>query len=296
MNSVALTTQETGITKEVISTLLSQVGETSVGTYMEAIRQFMTFSIERIEQHPFQNPYSAVVAYRRFLVDEEYSASTTNKKLSIVKQFMKIAAIHQLITLEQAYAVEGIKNVKTSGDPLRKWLSQDQARELIYTPDTSTMQGKRDQLILMFGLVLGLRREEMINITWGQFMQVANIWVIRDVIGKGNSINLLEIPEKYAKMIRDYGREADDKPILTSVDKYDHKRGKLTKESVNYVLKKFNVQPHTLRRTSATMIIENGGDIRDAQKHLRHQDQKTTEHYLNKFVELGKSAVNRIDL
>ena len=296
MTVVSLTTQEVGITKEVISTLLSQVSEASQQVYMEAIRQFMTYTTERFETHPYQNPYGAVVAYRKYMMDIKYQPSTANKKLSAIKQFMKVVAIHNLITLDQAYAVEGIKSIKSSGSPLREWLDEEQARNLLYKPDTSTVSGKRDQLILMFGLVLGLRREEMINVTWGQFKQIGGYWIIQNLAGKGNSVNVVEVPDKYAKMINDFGREEDSKPIIVSVDRYGNKRNSMTKEAINYILGKYDVKPHTLRRSSATMVIKNGGTIREAQQHLRHANQSTTEGYIKSAIELGNSAVNRIDL
>ncbi len=294
---MSLTVVEIDETKEIISTILSDLSPTSRNTYEEAIRQFIQFSVLRLKTHPYQFPYDAVMSYKSFLKEEKkYSATTINKKLSAVKRFMEVASIHEMISPAQYHAVDSIKGVKVIGKPFREWASEDKASELInIVADTNAT--KRDRIILVFGLVLGLRREEMVNIVWGQFIQVEGYWIIKDLLGKGGTVYNVVVPEKYAQMILEFGREDDDSPILVSVDKHDNKRSnKLAKESVNYILTKYGVAPHTLRRTSATLIIKHGGDIREAQQHLRHQNQATTEKYIDSYIELEQAAVNRINL
>jgi site-specific recombinase XerD len=65
---------------------------------------------------------------------------------------------------------------------------------LLDAPDTATLKGARDQVILAVLLGCGLRRSELVALTFGHLQQRDGRWAIVDIVGKGNRVRTVPMP------------------------------------------------------------------------------------------------------
>ena len=71
--------------------------------------------------------------------------------------------------------------------------TRDQAEKLLLAPPNSLM-GLRDRAILALLIGCGLRRDELVNLTFEHLQQRAGRWVIVDVVGKGRRVRTVPVP------------------------------------------------------------------------------------------------------
>jgi integrase len=58
-------------------------------------------------------------------------------------------------------------------------------------------------------------------------------------------------------------------------------------------LKRPGLSAHSLRSTSATLIMENGGTLLELQQHLGHKSPETTIRYLARLEKLADKAIEK---
>lgn len=280
--------------KEIITAVTNDVDIASRDSYMRAIKDFMEFVVGRSKVNPMQNPHTSFTAYKAHL-QTLYKASTINRSLSVIRKFYEFAAIYGLITYEQYLAVKNIKNVRNSTDPFKQWLTKDQASLLLQTPDNS-LSGKRDKAIIVLLLVLGLRRSEALSLTWDQFITQDGKLLITGIQTKGNKIRTLVVPDKYIPYLNEWAQVNTSDYICVQVDQWDNCGGQLSKGGLNYIIGKYNIRPHDLRRTGANIVYTETDNIEMVQQFLGHADTHTTKLYVQPFDMIEKSPTQYIDI
>ena len=177
----------------------------------------------------------------------------------------------------------------------------DQAQDLLDTPDTSTMKGLRDRVILVVLLGAGLRRSEAERLTVDHIQQREGRWVLVDIVGKRNKTRTAPIPS-WAKVAIDAWTEAagiGDGLIFRAVNKGDRVNGaSLTDQAIYDVVKehagKLGVAAHDLRRTFAKLAHKGGAGLNQVQFTLGHASIKTTETYLGLAQDLTDAPCDRL--
>jgi integrase len=119
----------------------------------------------------------------RHAIDEFVQWYCSEPRLS----FNKIVVTRYRIFLEDRQLAAGIrrvKGVKKLGVRLGNWLTVDESRRLLQSPNSDTLKGKRDQAILAVLLGCGLRRRELADFDFGHLQQREEHWAIVDLVGK----------------------------------------------------------------------------------------------------------------
>lgn len=140
----------------------------------------------------------------------------------------------------------------------------------------------RDYVMIILLSFCGVRASELINIKKNH---INSQNCIIKVTGKGNKQRLIPFPDDFRKDINYYIR-------LTQMNNWEflfcNKSGKkLTRRGLFYILVKkvekypdhIHMYTHKFRHTFATLLLENGADIRMIQKLLGHESIATTEKY-----------------
>ena len=144
---------------------------------------------------------------------------------------------------------------------------------------------ERDYCILTIFLNCGLRISELIGL---------NLTDVREdtlrVLGKGNKERIVYLNDACKTAIDDYlaVRGAEGQIIDKNALFLSKRRTRITKSAVEKLVKKHlsaagldsaQYSPHKLRHTAATLMLQNGVDVRTLQEVLGHDHLNTTQIY-----------------
>ena len=211
--------------------------------------------------------------------DRGLNSASRARKVSTIRSFFKYltSKSHQL-SFNPAEDLDTPKIMKS----LPKYLSLDESIHLL-----ESVQGRyqvRDYCILTLFLNCGLRISELVGLNIGDVHQD----YIR-VLGKGNKERIVFLNDACRSAIENYlpSREAqhplDDKALFIS----SH-RTRVSRGAVHLLVKKHlgeagldssQYSAHKLRHTAATLMLQNGVDVRTLQEILGHDHLNTTQIY-----------------
>ncbi|WP_299945300.1 site-specific tyrosine recombinase XerC [uncultured Microbulbifer sp.] len=243
--------------------------------------------VDRIEQ--ITRP--VLQRYQRHLY---HAISRTGKPLSVVSQRNRLTAVRtwfkflireNLILYNPASELELPKAEKRLP---KHTLTTEEAELVLSQPDIETDQGIRDRAMLEVLYSTGIRRQEVINLALPDINTGAGILSVRQ--GKGKKDRFVPIGERALIWIDRYLETVRPQYSLPSSPDavfLDENGKQLDPHKVSRAVKKYVKQSgidkvgscHLFRHTMATLMLENGADIRFIQQMLGHAMLSTTEIY-----------------
>ena len=207
------------------------------------------------------------------------SSASRARKLSAIKSFFKYLTVRtKQLEENPVQDLEYPKLRKT----LPRYLTLEQSAELLRSVDGPNKT--RDFAILMIFLNCGIRRSELVN------LNLSDIYEDRiRVIGKGNKERIVYMGSSCKKAIDSYLVErnqvvlSDNRALFGS---RDHNR--ISVSAVHRLVKKHLLEAgldptkfsaHKLRHTAATLMLQNGVDVKTVQEVLGHENLNTTQIY-----------------
>jgi integrase len=172
--------------------LNSLTSRSSQRTYDHAIREFIEWYCSE-PRLAFNK--TVVTRYRISLEQRHYASTTINLRLAAVRRLAYEAADCGLLSADLAAGIRRVKGAKRLGVPVGNWLSAEQGKRLLLTPDSTSLRGKRDYATLAILLGCGLRRAELTALRVEDIQQREEHWVIADLVGKGGHIRTIPIPD-----------------------------------------------------------------------------------------------------
>ena len=167
-------------------------------------------------------------------------------------------------------------------------LTASDAETILNQPDTNTITGIRDRAIMEVLYSTGMRRMELVN------LKTTDIDIDRGTIlirhGKGDKDRMIPIGERAIQWIEKYLNECRPELAIGMsenilfLNTYGEEIGLtwLSRIVRNYI-DKANINKtgscHLFRHTMATLMLENGADIRYIQAMLGHAKLDTTQIY-----------------
>lgn len=128
---------------------------------------------------------ATVQAYRQHLQDTNLSPASINQHLAAIKTLAREAVDNGLLDHTLLSGIENVKGIKREGQRAGNWLSREQAQKLLLAPDCTTPKGLRDRALLAVMLGCGLRRSEVVALTFDHLQIRDDRPVIVDLVGKG---------------------------------------------------------------------------------------------------------------
>jgi integrase/recombinase XerD len=178
-------------------------------------------------------------------------------------------------------------------------LNSQEVEQLLALADPATPQGLRDRALLETFYATAMRRLEIAN------LKLYNIDADRGVVmvrqGKGKKDRVIPIGERALAWIAKYLGDArpalqagrDDGTVFLTDLGEPFERAQLT-HLVRHYLEKSKLGKtggcHLFRHTAATLMLENGADVRVIQEMLGHADLSTTELYTRVAINLLKQV------
>ena len=214
-----------------------------------------------------------------FSEDIGISAAARARKLSSLKSFYKYLTVRTKQLTENPVADMEYPKIRKS---LPKYLTLEESKALLRAVDGPNKT--RDYAILMLFLNCGIRRSELVG------LNIQDIYAdhIR-VLGKGNKERIVYMGSSCQAAVNDYLKVrktlvlTDNRALFGS---RDHNRISVT--AVHRLVKKHILEAgldperfsaHKLRHTAATLMLQNGVDVKTVQEVLGHEHLNTTQIY-----------------
>ncbi len=224
--------------------------------------------LERYQRHLYN--------YRQAKTDKPLSFRSQKMHLSILRGWFKWMARQNLILYNPASEID----LPRTGKSLPKHvLTHREAEQILAVPDISDPTGLRDRAILETFYSTGMRRRELAHLEIYDLDRERRTIMIRQ--GKGKKDRILPIGKRALAWVEKYLDEA--RPLL----QIDHKEKALFLSTLGLTLEpdslteyvrdyvaKANINKtgscHLFRHSMATLMLENGADIRFIQAMLGH--------------------------
>ena len=211
--------------------------------------------------------------------DYGLNAATRARKIATIRSFYNyLTNKAHLLRENPVKDIDAPKLKKT----LPRYLTLDESISLLESVDGPNRE--RDLCILTLFLNCGLRISELIGLNLSDVHEDA----LR-VLGKGNKVRMVYLNQACLDTLRDY--LAVRRPI-TGPDRdalfLSARSQRISRSMVNALVKKHLSQAgldstqyssHKLRHTAATLMLQNGVDVRAVQEVLGHEHLNTTEIY-----------------
>jgi integrase/recombinase XerD len=167
-------------------------------------------------------------------------------------------------------------------------LTEAEAEKVLAQPDVSDPLGLRDRAILEVFYSTGIRRMELVRLFVSDIDRERGTMIVRQ--GKGKKDRTVPIGERAAAWVEKYMLEArralvvppDEGVLFLTQEGRPLDANRLTHDVREYVVRAETGKKgacHLFRHTMATVMLENGADIRFIQEMLGHVELSTTQIY-----------------
>lgn len=226
------------------------------------------------------------------LMDEGYSETSVNRKLSSLKTYYHFLIRKGIIEINPTAKVNGPKKKK----PLPCFVKEADMEKILDADSFgNTFEEIRDRLIICFFYETGIRLSELISLK-DKDIDIERMTI--KVTGKRNKQRMIPFGESLKEEIEDYLRARNEATANKSDAFFTKKNGeelyralvyKTVKQNLSKVVTLKKKSPHVLRHSFATSMLNNGADLESVKELLGHESLTTTEIYTHTtFEELKK--------
>lgn len=284
---------------------------TTINGYENIINNHVIPYLGNIELQKLQA--TDIQRYYKYLLDtKKLSPNTVHKHHANIRKALDYALKHQFIYRNVADAVTLPKKRKFQG----KAYNKKQLNNLL-----TLVKGTKIELPVLLAAFLGLRREEILGLRWSGVDLENRIIYINEVrVRAGKNVvikqpkteksqrslyisdevytSLLKLKQEQEKYKMILGKGYDNQGYL-----YTHEDGKPYRiNSISDQFKKFleknnlpRIRLHDLRHTFASILYNEGVDLKSISEALGHSDLGTTNKvYTHRFDKTHKDTVNII--
>ena len=226
--------------------------------------------------------YKDVSNFTLFLAKQNYKSTTINRIDSSIRSFYNYLELEKKINGNPFKAASNLKVPKR----LPNYFKYDEYLTMISVIDKDDYE-YRNRLILEMLFATGLRVSELSNI------KIKDIdFSEREIkiMGKGSKERFVFYNKECAIVLDSYLKECRSKLLNSKDSEYlfiNHLGDKLTDRGIRLIIDKIvkksciksKVSPHTFRHTFATMLLNEGCNIKSVQELLGHSSLGTTGIY-----------------
>jgi integrase/recombinase XerC len=274
--------------------------EHTMRAYQTDIREFLGFLTrtgqsgdENNSIQPAMITRNAVQSYLSFLHAHKKARTTSERKISSIRSFLKYLKREKIIPSNPAAGIPlPRKHRKLPG-----FLTVNEAKQLLEKNNQSTdLKTLRNMAIAELFYGTGIRVSELVNLELDD-VDVSEMEL--RVLGKGRKERVVPITKKAAERIKQYLLQRrtilNDRAVIGSAGPLFVNLGgtRITARSVHRIMKQTGIEaglhkrvhPHELRHSYATHLLDAGADLRAIQELLGHANLTTTQKYTHISLE-----------
>jgi integrase/recombinase XerD len=269
------------------------IGSTESGLYSleRYIRDFIAWADARAVTHPEHVTQAVLERYQRWLHHYRkkdgapLSIASRRSKVTPLKSFFKWLTRTGQIPANPASEIELPRAIRRLP---RHVLSEAEVERVLALPDTSAPIGLRDRAMMEVLYATGMRRMEISRLEVGDIDVDKCVVLIRE--GKGRKDRLLPLGERAMHWVQEYldrsrpqlAWNLQDATLFLGQEGMAMSPTWLSTHVASYVKRAALGKHggcHLFRHTMATLMLENGADIRFIQAMLGHAELSTTQIY-----------------
>ena len=213
--------------------------------------------------------------------EPKYGISQTSRarKIAAIRSFFKYLTVKAKLLDENP--VQDLDSPKVPKS-LPRYLTLDESRRLLMSVDGKNKE--RDYCILCLFLNCGLRISELVGLNVSDYRGES----LR-VLGKGNKERTVYLNDACQDALNQYLDERKAiAPTRVAALFLSNRRARMSVDAVQVMVKKYLSRAgldaslystHKLRHTAATLMLQNGVDVRTLQEVLGHENLNTTQIY-----------------
>ncbi len=262
---------------------LTSVSDSTASVYKRDLKSFIEWCDNQKLTAPSEVSRRNLRYYLAWLQENNYSRRTISRKASSLRRYFKWAQ-HKSLTDSNPTV-----NLQTKGgkSKLPRVLKKQELQVLLDNPRPATLNDGirkfRDDAILELLYGSGLRVSELCNL---KFNQIDSKKQLLRIEGKGRKERLVPLSRKSIQCLELWLKNGRPEMIGTEANHdfvFVNMRCKqITPRDVRRLLDRRSsvpVNPHALRHTFATHLLDGGADLREVQELLGHSDLSSTQIY-----------------
>jgi site-specific recombinase XerD len=284
------------------------VSPNTIASYRDTFRLLLGFAQEKTGTPPSRLEIShldapLIGAFLELLEQQRgNSARTRNVRLAAVHSFFHYCALRHP---EHAALIQRVLAIpaKRSERRIVTFLTPEEVKALLDSPDRATWAGRRDHALLLTAVQTGLRVSELLGLACAD-VQLSSAAHLR-CLGKGRKERVAPLTNQTVAVLRVWTRERQGQPADPLFP--SRHGGPLTRDAVERRLAKHvtaaqrkcptlrakRVTMHVLRHTAAMMLLRAGIDTATIALWLGHEQEKTTRVYLHADLGLKQRVLDR---
>ena len=259
----------------------------TVGTYRRALNEFERYHGARISSAPFAFREKDVSQYKRYLMEErELSQVSVSTYLTALRRLCEYLVARGDLAENPARTVKGNRRPSQHS---RGVLTEVDIERLFEAVPRATLIGHRDRAMMSLMVYGGLAEIELVRSDRGDLDQTLMGTYLR-VQGKGRQTKdeAVRLDETATgplfAYLRQRGDGPSDSPLFVS---HGHRsdgtrlntrsiRGRVNGYLRSVGLKRPGISPHSLTHTAPLIWLNNGMDLDEVRRRIRHGTLETT--------------------
>lgn len=227
--------------------------------------------------------YQDISDYIVYLKKSGYKSTSINRNLSTLRSFYNFLVSKNKIKSNPLDLVKGMKQEKR----LPNYFKYQEFEVMLDTLKEDNPLNNRNRLILELLFATGVRVSELVNI---KIVDISFKEREIKVLGKGSKERIVFFGSFCESILDKYLKEDRNSLLKEKKSNYlliNHLGNKLTDRGVRVIIDNIikqsgitsKVSPHTFRHTFATIMLNEGCDIKSVQELLGHVNLNTTSIY-----------------
>jgi integrase/recombinase XerC len=261
--------------------------------YGSDLEQFSVFISDTFQvQNLVEVNSSMIRSWTISLIEQKDTASTVNRKISCLKSFYKFQLKNETIKSNPTSKIIRPKASKRLPKDISAPKLIDIKDKLELNISEDSFDSIRDYTMFMTFYLCGIRRSELIDMTWAQIdLSLKQI----SVIGKGKKQRFIPIKAELIDLMHRYKNAIDNYQITNVEDRvfvlengnnlYPNFVYRTIKNYLSEVSSQQGIGPHTLRHSFATHLLNEGAELNAIKGLLGHASLASTQVYTNNSIE-----------